>query len=113
MTHEENERLNNIFLFFDKLHFGLAIPSDLARVQQAGKIKIPDNEMALILRRMSGILSGVALINPEDNTLAGIPYLRFLMLLCRDIEIIKSETIKNVFEFLDYDKNGLLTEDDL
>ena len=35
------------------------------------------------------------------------------MLLCRDVDMIQSKTVKKVFEFLDYDKNGLLTEDDL
>ena len=35
------------------------------------------------------------------------------MFFCRDIDMIQYNNVKTVFEYLDHDKNGIVTEADL
>ena len=111
LPREQRNNLTRLYLYYDKLRLGQVSLTDLARVQQAGNIRIEGSDQQKILPKL-GIKSPYAQWN-QNFTLVGIPCLEFMMFLTRDLDILKYKIVKRAFDLLDVDRNGMVTESDL
>lgn len=111
LSREEANRLINMYLLFDRLRLGMATLGDLTRIQTVANIRLSQAEQIKVLTKLG--LQVPFEHQHKDKTLVGVPFFNFMMYLSRDQDLIAFKNVKLVFELLDYDKNGIITERDL